>query len=141
MDKSNWPRGIWDYEPDNLEWVDNPTDLVCHIRRHEFGYLCGYVAICEHHPWYYLPEEEWLSKDLPSHGGITCADYDPGHLYLWVGFGCYHEGDFIPGMTSNHPNNDVYRTWDYVKNIVEKLAKELYSVRGEQVCNVASDER
>ncbi len=26
-DKSAWPRGPWDIEPDKIQWIDEATDL------------------------------------------------------------------------------------------------------------------
>lgn len=51
IDKSLWPRGPWDAEPDKKQWQDEVTGLPCLIVRVEHsGHLCGYVGVPAKHP-------------------------------------------------------------------------------------------
>lgn len=52
IDKSAWPRGEWDAEPDKVQWQDEATGLPCLIVRNSGGALCGYVGLSEGHPLY-----------------------------------------------------------------------------------------
>lgn len=52
IDKSTWPRGPWDHEPDKVQWQDPATGLPCLIDRKEMGIFCGYVGVPPSHPWY-----------------------------------------------------------------------------------------
>lgn len=86
--KSEWPDGPWQGEPDKVQWVDEPTNLDCLIVRGPAGALCGYVGVPESHPWYGKDygqcaqspacEDSWCSHSPESlinvHGGLTFAD-------------------------------------------------------------------
>jgi hypothetical protein len=52
IDKSSWPRGAWDDEPDKKQWQDTATGLPCLIVRNGVGALCGYVGVPRWHPWH-----------------------------------------------------------------------------------------
>lgn len=54
QDKSDWPRGPWDNEPDKIQWQDEVTGLPCLIVRGPVGALCGYVGVPKSHPAYGL---------------------------------------------------------------------------------------
>jgi hypothetical protein len=46
INKSKWPRGPWDFEPDKVQYTDHDTGLPCLIVRHpSCGQLCGYANI------------------------------------------------------------------------------------------------
>lgn len=45
VDKSGWARGVWDSEPDKIQWQDAETGLPCLIVRGPVGALCGYVGV------------------------------------------------------------------------------------------------
>lgn len=50
IDKSSWPRGEWDHEPDKRQWQDEATGLPCLIvRQRDSGHLCGYVGVPKSH--------------------------------------------------------------------------------------------
>src|SRR5690606_28176723 len=51
-DRTGWPSGPWDGEPDKAVWVDETTGLDCMIVRGPVGALCGYVGVKEGHPWH-----------------------------------------------------------------------------------------
>jgi hypothetical protein len=126
-DRSKWPRGPWDAEPDKLQWRTE-AGLPGLIVRGPMGNLCGYVGVVEGHPCFgrdYCRDYERgadgetdYEKPLPNpvidlqvHGGITygaaCAGHichvpEPGesdHVW-WLGFDAGHSGDFSPGMAS-----------------------------------------
>lgn len=48
-DKSEWPRGQWDDEPDKMQWLDEATGRPCLIVRNSFGGLCGYMGVDKSH--------------------------------------------------------------------------------------------
>lgn len=49
-EKAEWPRGIWDDEPDRASWTDEETGFQCAVIRHRMGSLCGYVRLPDDHP-------------------------------------------------------------------------------------------
>jgi hypothetical protein len=90
VDKSEWPRGEWDQEPDKVQWPDPETGLPCLIVRGPSGALCGYVGVPDTHPWHGkeygaaigdctdLCDEDYHSHRIDSqirvHGGLTFSD-------------------------------------------------------------------
>jgi hypothetical protein len=78
IDKSAWPRGEWDDEPDKKQWTDPETGLPCIALRHvEWGNWCGYVGVPTTHP---LHGKSYDEPDLEVHGGLTFAgpyQHDP----------------------------------------------------------------
>lgn len=87
FDKSAWPRGPWDDEPDKKQWQDGVTGLPCLIVRNRVGALCGYVGVPKSHPAHGMdygvsmydsegneramsPAEQAL-YDVQVHGGLT----------------------------------------------------------------------
>ncbi len=144
IDKSAWPRGPWDSEPDKKQWQDPATGLPCLIKRNEaLGIYCGYVGVPAGHPLYGLAASEKAHPDLRVHGGVTfdgalcshgdeatsiCHKPDPGEPddVWWIGFDCGHYLDLVP--TSNYRAADSkYRDLAYVTREVEHLAEQLAS--------------
>jgi hypothetical protein len=37
VDRTGWPPGPWDDEPDRIEWIDEATGQPCLMRRNGFG--------------------------------------------------------------------------------------------------------
>lgn len=75
IDKSSWPRGEWDNEPDKVQWQDAETGLPCLVVRGPHGAWCGYVGVAKGHPYY---EQDYdkvhdVNHDLSVHGGLTFA--------------------------------------------------------------------
>jgi len=70
VDKSEWPRGVWDHEPDKVQWQDEDTGLPCLIVRNPVGALCGYVGVPEGRPCH---GKEYDTVDVECHGGLTFA--------------------------------------------------------------------
>lgn len=140
VDKSKWPRGEWDNEPDKMQWRDEATGMACLIHRGPSGALCGYVGVPEGHPWY---GKDWGDIDAQTHGGLTfsrqCAETteegrgichvpgpgEPKHLW-WVGFDCAHWRDYMPAFVGDSClfEDGEYRSMSYVKHEVGQLASQ-----------------
>lgn len=149
VDKTKWPRGEWDEEPDKRQWTDEATGLPCLIVRGPGGALCGYVGLAEGHP-YHSKDYLQIEADIEVHGGLTFADFcadtkdesrhvchkpepgEPDHVW-WLGFDCSHSGDIRPGDLNPHwcgPSSwgESYRCFAYVQRQVTKLAAQLAAV-------------
>lgn len=127
INREDWPSGVWDDEPDKLQWEDKGTGLPCLILRNRLGALCGYVGVSEGHRFYGAgyddvriegAEDDWESSYPPAHGGLTYADrcqegpegesichiVEAGEddNVWWLGFDCLHAGDTSPGMIASN---------------------------------------
>jgi hypothetical protein len=146
VDKSGWPDGPWNGEPDKMQWTDETTGLPCLIKRHaRFGNLCGYVGVTEDHPWY---RKDHDAVDASVHGGLTYSDFcmeegdeaetichipapgEPDNVW-WLGFDCGHAWDRQPGVEADYASvwpawkaNEIYRDVAYVKAECADLAKQ-----------------
>jgi len=69
-DKTEWPRGVWDDEPDKIQWTDEATGRPCLIVRNQLGGLCGYVGIDKTHPLFEKP----YSTEVPMPEGFMDAE-------------------------------------------------------------------
>ena len=151
VDRTGWPSGEWDNEPDKVQWPDAETGLPCIARRNSHaGNWCGYVGVSEGHPLY---GKHYDIPDLTVHGGLTfsraCVDSDdehgichvpsagePDHVW-WFGFDCAHCYDFSPidilrakvGYPFTISADEKYRTLAYVKNQCTALARQLAAIR------------
>lgn len=150
MDKKGWGKGPWESEPDKVQFQDKVTKLPCLIVRNQLhGALCGYVGVSEGHPLYKKDYSE--GEDLEVHGGLTFADFcqdrpentgichvpgpDGDEKVWWLGFDCAHFMDISPAMEARMAafpemksfrlGYEKYRTVDYVRREVKKLAKQL----------------
>lgn len=75
-DRTDWPAGPWDDEPDKVVWVDPATGLDCMARRGGGGAWCGYVGVSEAHPWH--------GKGYSEHLPIPCdEEADPDGYYCY----------------------------------------------------------
>lgn len=151
-DKSGWPAGPWNDEPDKIQWPDAATGLPCLAVRHpSLGHWCGYVGVPEDHPFFGKSYVGFCSdgKTFPEvHGGFTYFDLcDPGeaeatgicHLpaegepdhVWWFGFDCAHSNDYQPGLSAHIRMyidwGEIYRTLGYVQSNCQKLASFLAS--------------
>ena len=151
IDKSAWPRGPWNLEPDEDSWIDAATGLPCRAARHpELGHWCGYVQVPPGHPWHGVEE---TSADGEVHGGVTFSGprtssaensvnpWDEWPLSLvsepgsdspdgnwWVGFDCAHLQDTTPATLAVRPEvsrGGTYKTLEFVKNETAALAKSV----------------
>lgn len=96
IDKTEWPRGAWDSEPDKVQWPDETTSLPCLVVRGPGGSWCGYVGVAVGHPLYGVAYSDCYHGDkcpepkgdgsyrycdhrpesfLEVHGGITFAHH------------------------------------------------------------------
>lgn len=147
-DRSKWPAGEWDGEPDKVQWKDPATGIDCLAKRNYLlGHWCGYVGVAPTHPWHGKYSD---SMDVDVHGGLTyareCEEGDPEltvchipapgepeHLW-WLGFDCAHCNDYSPenaarGRSKGCPwtigPDEKYRTLDYVRRQCAKLAAQI----------------
>jgi len=126
VDKSDWGHGLWQDEPDKIQWVDEATGLDCLIVRGPSGALCGYVGVPDGHPYFNVDyagcpnqpscSESWCEHRPESvmgvHGGLTFSGFchegkeETGICHKpvagrpdrvwWLGFDCAHSGDLTP---------------------------------------------
>lgn len=148
VDKSAWGDGPWMTEPDRAEWTH--AGRPCLAVRNSMGNWCGYAAVDPGHPLHGLGYSS--APDLDVHGGLTYANRCAGSVchvpqpgepddVWWFGFDCGHAWDIAPAMVSrmkeiyaSHGESDYmpldlpgssYKTLDYVKAEVNKLAEQL----------------
>lgn len=151
LDRSEWPAGPWDDEPDKIQWEDEKTGLPCLIVRNHFGALCGYVGVPRGHRFYETRYDDvYADGDYPPvHGGLTfaskcsagpeneaiCHLVEPGEDddVWWLGFDCGHYLDVQPrmlalskqyGFGAESPQVS-YKPVGYVQNNIEELAEWL----------------
>lgn len=147
IDRSRWPAGPWNDEPDRADWKDEATGLDCLALRAPTGHWCGYVAVPEGHPLFgrsygdsyaegadghYGPTPGPHADDLRVHGGITYGDRCHGAIchvadegappVWWLGFDCNHYGDQGP---VGFRIGGVYRDLTYVREQCTALAAQL----------------
>jgi hypothetical protein len=148
IDRTEWPVGEWDREPDKMQWVDEATGLPCLIHRGRFGAWCGYVGVSETHPVYECDHE---AVDIAVHGGLTFSSHcDPQHdeatgrgichvpapgepdNVWWLGFDCAHCFDFSPGIPKlvadvrgDSGLSETYRNMAYAREQTRLLAQQL----------------
>lgn len=121
LDKSSWPRGPWDIEPDLLQFTS--FGLPCVIIRTGLGHLCGYVGVLPDHPHATGMRN---INDLSVHGGVTWDKKGEENDLFWIGFDCGHSGDKSPKMEHRHaPYNGTYREIFYLQEETQSLAKQL----------------
>lgn len=160
IDRSGWPSGEWDGEPDKVQWQDEETGLPCLAVRNRSGAWCGYVGVAEGHPWFKQSYDDVL---VECHGGPTFSDFcqphtseadsichvpgvgEPDRIW-WIGFDCNHGYDWTPrsammerdrGYPFTRAVCEVYRTLQYVKNECRSIACQAKEV--EQSCPLDSE--
>lgn len=145
-DREGWGSGLWDDEPDKVQWSDRITGLPCLALRNHSGVWCGYVGVDRTHPYHSISYQSVNNHDLSVHGGLTysnscinedtpesaiCHIPDPGEPddVWWLGFDCGHGFDYVPGMMRNFPelirSQATYKTLDYVRGQCTLLAAQL----------------
>lgn len=138
VDRTGWPPGPWDAEPaDHVEFMAH--GLPCLLRRHMYGYWCGYVGLPRTHVCYGT-DNAWDGPlgALEVHGGITYvkrADDEIGFQALlvppdlWlVGFDMHHAWDIAPGFPYGRAErlaDGRYRTMDDARAETRSLAEQL----------------
>lgn len=144
IDKTSWPKGQWNDEPDKVQWQDQETRLPCLAKRNPMGAWCGYVGIAKDHP---LFEQNYGNcDDLNVHGGLTFSDFcvqddkehgichvpdegEPDHVW-WFGFDCGHSFDLMPILLKRREAfaDETYKTLDYVRTECARLAHQLTEI-------------
>jgi hypothetical protein len=141
INKSQWPRGLWDAENDKAQWLDHESGLPClMVRNPRGGHWCGYVGVPKGHPWHGL--DYTASPELDAvevHGGLTFAsrcqhpedeatgvchvveDGDDDDVW-WLGFDCAHYGDCSPGYQMF---DGSYKTAEYIRFECANLARQV----------------
>ncbi len=139
LDKSGWPSGPWEGEPDRLEWRLDDCALPLLIQRGPLGVLCGYVGVPPWHPAY---GKDYDGVDVDVHGGLNYAERCQRHIchvprpgesddVWWLGFDCAHAWDLIPTLAKYSAtlcSDCTYRDIAYVKAEVESLARQLVAL-------------
>lgn len=142
IDRSKWPCGEWDAEPDRVEF--EYAGFTCLLARGPAGAWCGYVAVLPGHPWH---GKEYSDIDAEAHGGLTYSDKcqvgglichvtkpgEPDDVW-WVGFDCIHSGDVAPRHLATNIAMDwpiidgrfpeTYKPMSYVIGWVRRLAEQ-----------------
>ncbi|NOG70463.1 hypothetical protein [Roseicella sp. DB1501] len=145
IDKSEWPRGEWDNEPDKVQWQDQATQLPCLAVRGPGGHWCGYVGVSEGHPYF---KKEYDACDVQVHWGLTYSDHcqetesecdgvchqpdesETDNVW-WLGFDCAHSGDMTPKWATYFAYRaglDTYRNLAFVQAECASLAQQLKTV-------------
>lgn len=133
IDKSDWPRGEWDGEPDKVQWQDEETGLPCvAIRNDTLGHWCGYVGLPSGHPGFRKDYDDEVFDGIDVHWGLTYAsetrpEYDGIADHWIVGFDCAHLNDLLPGTLRRYGSGaeDTYRNLRFVQSECRKLAAQL----------------
>jgi hypothetical protein len=133
IDRTGWPAGPWDDEPDTVRWT-LAVGLLGLIGRNALGAFCGYVGLPPGHPLHGFASGAFGFVRV--HGGVTfTAPYAAdGRVYWLVGFDCLHCFDDAPGMwvpglgRSLMPGRGQYRDLQYVRAEVESLGRQLVGV-------------
>ena len=144
IDRSGWPAGPWDDEPDRVAW--RHADLPCLMVRHpRYGNWCGYVAVPPGHPCHGVAFMTVQTRhDLSVHGGLSysgpcdgaegegiChvpAPGEPADVW-WLGFDCLHAWDFTPGCEMFQDADNVYRDQAWVAAQTDSLADQLAAIK------------
>lgn len=130
----------WENEPDHLMFMSD-AGYVCEIKRHPVNkHLNGYILIPFGHSDYGKDYSDLhgynngaFYEDAPaSHGGWTYAETrgdEDGGKYTVFGFDCNHAGDYAPGSTITElygleSRFTMYRTIEYVTNVLEQAAHD-----------------
>lgn len=153
VDRTGWPPGPWDDEPDRIEWIDRATGQPCLMKRNGAGAWCGYTAV---NPGHRLHGVDYMDVDggVEAHGGLTysglchgeiCHVPQPGEPddVWWFGFDANHHFDIAPRLldgpwealtrltdTFVNPSGPepAYRDENYVREQVTHLARQLADV-------------
>jgi hypothetical protein len=132
VDRSGWPRGKWDNEPDDVTFEAHGRP--CSMWRNNMGAWCGYVAVAEDSPlygasYYYMESDHPINR-VNVHGGLTFADVrrsDPSPLW-WFGFDCAHCDDTVPSMVKHGIEHGHYRDMQWVREQVVQLAEQITKI-------------
>jgi hypothetical protein len=116
-------NGPWVDEPDRVEFEHEGFPCLV-LRNDACGFLCGYVAIPDGHPW--RVKDAASAADV--HGGVT---FDGGTLRdqgdrFWVGFDCAHAWDISPfnALRFGAERDQSYKDVEFVKRNCMGLAEQ-----------------
>ncbi len=136
VDKSQFPSGPWNNEPDKVQWPDKTTGLPCLAVRNHAGAWCGYVGVDPSHPCFGVDYNS-IPQDLNCHGGLTFSDQCSGEEHgichvveneedrvWWLGFDCNHSFDLAPAYARDRARGQ-YRDLAYVQEQCAQLALQL----------------
>jgi hypothetical protein len=146
IDRSDWPSGPWDGEPDRVEWKTSAGLPALITRTTSNGHLCGYVAVPPGHPAHgVIDDGNYYDHDINVHGGVTYAARCQGHVchvpepgepddVWWIGFDMAHAGDLSPLMARYERlvDHESYRTVDFARAECERLAEQLAAIARNQ---------
>ncbi len=138
VDRSGWPSGEWDTEPDRVEF--EYAGFPCLVKRNHSGAWCGYVAVPPGHIYH---GADYNDVAVEVHGGLTYGDLCSGDIchipkhgepddVFWLGFDCAHGGDRVPAMEKYGFHllyGATYKTMTYARQEVEHLAEQLAHAR------------
>ena len=89
IDRTGWPSGGWDHEPDRATWRHDETGAACTLRRGPLGAWCGYVGMGPNHP---AAGIDYDNIDVSVHGGLTYGAYcHPIAEDEWIRYRLYRE--------------------------------------------------
>lgn len=146
IDKSDWPNGEWQDEPDKMQFVDEATGYPCLIVRNILGCLCGYVGITRDHFLHGVDYSNAKFNNIEVHGGLTFSDKCNPHAceskgichvveegeddnVWWLGFDCAHFYDYRPSpIFVKMAYHETYRNIRYLKNEIKNLARQLSEI-------------
>ena len=143
-----YPVRPWEDEPDNAEWIQEPSGYKCRIKRNPItGTLCGYVGIPKGHTFWGEGYDEDRNEELNAiqedvHGGLTYSK-EESDGYWYFGFDTAHIDDFAPKMVElilerrqelggrvSFTDCTKYKTWEFVEDQIYWLGKRLWSYDG-----------
>lgn len=129
IDKSKWPRGEWDNEPDYLEWTDESTGFSCQILRDpKAGFLKGVVDVETLGRLFARNEKEILQVlDI---GGMIEVEFYYYHIpnILRTQFRCWNYHDLIPSGNYWQSENATYKNIEYVKEGCRSICNDLSKI-------------
>lgn len=128
VDRTGWPRGEWDDEPDFEAWTDERTGLYCAaIRNLRLGHWCGYVAVAGQHPLHGVDYMDLSEIDGLEAVSYSCLGADP-RLY-WFGFYLGHRS-MMPGYVTEDCRDAVYHPLPAVRLACVALSGALSRTAG-----------
>jgi hypothetical protein len=131
IDKSKWPDGPWQTEPDSLEFEH--AGYACQmVRNPQIGAWWAWVLLDPSHPLDGKGVRE-LPEELEVHGGVNVAARLSDGRWM-LSFDCAHLFDLCPAMLAYEIEHDLkplasvyetYRTFAYAKHNLKRLAEQL----------------
>lgn len=107
VNRIGWPPGPWDSEPDRVGPFVH-EGLICFLRRHRWGYWCGYVGVPPDHPFHGWDTDDFQSLPVTMLEDEREITYTGTARNLWpsdeplligsyfIGFSCGDAYDLTP---------------------------------------------